>query len=63
MEEPAVSMAAVAEAVAEVVEVLVEEPVEEEDDSKYQWLGFKAPLDDDEPIVKKSTLASLKIPE
>ena len=59
MEEPAVSMAAVAEAVTEVVEV----PVEEEDDSKYQWLGFKAPLDDDEPIVKKSTLASLKIPE
>ena len=63
MEEPAVSLAAVAEVVAEVVEVLVEEPVEEEDDSKYQWLGFKAPLDDDEPIVKKSTLASLKIPE
>ncbi|WP_084505008.1 DUF2284 domain-containing protein [Acetobacterium malicum] len=63
MEEPAVSVAAVEEAVAEVVEMPVEEPVEEEDDSKYQWLGFKAPLDDDEPIVKKSSLASLKIPE
>ena len=37
--------------------------VEEEDDSKYQWLGFKASLDDDEPIVKKSTLSTLVIPE
>jgi hypothetical protein len=57
--EPAVSLVAV----AEVVEEPTEEPVEEEDDSKYQWLGFKAPLDDDEPIVKKSSLANLKIPE
>jgi hypothetical protein len=63
MLEPAVSVAAVEEAVAEVVAEPVGEPVEEEDDSKYQWLGFKAPLDDDEPIVKKSTLASLVIPE
>ena len=59
VEEPAVGLAAVAETVEEVAEA----PAEEEDDSKYQWLGFKAPLDDDEPIVKKSTLASLKIPE
>ncbi len=37
---------------------------EEEDDSKYQWLGFKASLDDDdEPLVKKSTLSTLNIPE
>ncbi len=42
----------------------VEETVEEEDDSKYQWLGFKASLDDEEEaIVTKSTLASLVIPE
>lgn len=59
--EPAVSLVAVEE--EQVVEEPAEEPVEEEDDSKYQWLGFKAPLDDDEPIVKKSSLANLKIPE
>jgi len=63
VEEQAISLAAVEEAVEEVTEEPVEESVEEEDDSKYQWLGFKAPLDDDEPIVKKSTLASLNIPE
>ncbi|MDO9490682.1 DUF2284 domain-containing protein [Acetobacterium sp.] len=63
VKESADSLVAAAEAVEKVVEEPVEEPVEEEDDSKYQWLGFKAPLDDDEPIVKKSTLASMNIPE
>lgn len=75
--EPAENLAAVEEPVEETPveeepveeepveeEPVEEEPVEEEDDSKYQWLGFKAPLDDeDEPIVKKSTLSTLNIPE
>jgi len=65
--EPAENLAAVEEPVEETPveeEPVEEEPVEEEDDSKYQWLGFKAPLDDeDEPIIKKSTLSTLNIPE
>ncbi|MBC3803653.1 hypothetical protein GH808_04295 [Acetobacterium fimetarium] len=40
------------------------EPVAEEDDSKYQWLGFKTRVDDEEePIVTKNTLSTLNIPE
>lgn len=59
--EPVVSCVAVEEAVSEVSEETV---AEEEDDSKYQWLGFKASLDDEEEtIVTKSTLATLVIPE
>ncbi|MBU4439317.1 MAG: DUF2284 domain-containing protein [Acetobacterium sp.] len=64
-EEPVEEVTVIEEVVLEADESLdeVEIIVEEEDDSKYQWLGFKAPLDDDEPIVKKSTLSTLKIPE
>lgn len=59
--EPAVSCDAVEEAFSEVSEETV---AEEEDDSNYQWLGFKASLDDEEEtIVTKSTLATLVIPE
>lgn len=67
LEEPdSDGLAAVEEAVPEPGESLdeVEEAVEEEDDSKYQWLGFKTKLDDeDEPIQTKSTLSTLKIPK
>lgn len=64
-EEPIEELTVIEEVVSESDESSdeVEIIIEEEDDSKYQWLGFKAPLDDDEPIVKKSTLSTLKIPE
>lgn len=65
-EEPVEELPVVEESLVEPEESLdvVEEAIEEEDDSKYQWLGFKASLDDDEePLVKKSTLATLNIPE
>lgn len=67
--EAAESLAALEEKVEEVDQAPVEEkpveaePVEADDDSKYQWLGYKASLDEDEPIVKKSTLSTIKIPE
>ena len=69
--EQEMDLAVPAEALAEPVDNLaaadaaeVEEMLCEEDDCKYQWLGFKASLDDeDEPMVKKSTLATLIIPE
>lgn len=41
-----------------------EELEEEEDDSKYQWLGFKRNLDDEEePLALKNTLSTLKLPK
>jgi len=52
------------EAVEEIPEELIEEVPEEEDDSKYQWLGYKTKLDDeDEPLVTKNTLGDLNIPK
>jgi len=52
------------EAVEEIQEEIIEEVPEEEDDSKYQWLGYKTKLDDeDEPLVTKSTLSNLKMPK
>jgi predicted metal-binding protein len=48
--------------VAEAEEIVAE--VEEEDDSRYQWLGFKRSVDEEEePIVTKSSLSTLVIPE
>lgn len=64
LEEPqSDALTDVEEAIPEPAENLeeVEEAIEEEDDSKYQWLGFKAPLDEEEPIKTKSTLPNLKI--
>ncbi|MBC3886808.1 hypothetical protein GH810_00560 [Acetobacterium paludosum] len=56
-------LAEVAEAISEPSESLADVS-EEEDDSKYKWLGFKAPLDDEEgPVKTKSTLSKLNIPE
>jgi len=53
----------VAEEISESSENLADAS-EEEDDSKYKWLGFKAPLDDEEePIKTKSILSKLNIPE
>lgn len=44
------------EITAEITEETPEEIPEEEDDSKYQWLGFKTELeDDDEPLERKRT--------
>ena len=65
-EEPAAEVTIIEEVVSQTDESSdeVEIIVEEEDDSKYQWLGFKANLDDEEErIVTKSTLATLNIPE
>ncbi len=66
LEVPQAEVVAVAETVCEPAESRdeLEVVIEEEDDSKYQWLGFKASLDDEEEaIVTKSTLATLVIPE
>ncbi|MGL4607535.1 MAG: DUF2284 domain-containing protein [Eubacteriaceae bacterium] len=50
--------------VVEETKESLEENQEEEEDSKYQWLGFKANLEDgEEPLQFKSTLDSLVIPE
>ncbi|KNZ40387.1 DUF2284 domain-containing protein [Acetobacterium bakii] len=52
------------EIIEEVTEEAAEEVPEEEDDSKYQWLGYKTKLDDeDEPLVTKNTLGDLNIPK
>lgn len=48
----------------EAAEEITEEIPEEEDDSNYQWLGFKTKLDDeDEPLETKSTRPTLNIPK
>lgn len=67
--EQEMDLVVAAEALAEPVDNLadaaeVEEMLCEDDDCKYQWLGFKANLnEEEETIVTKSTLASLVIPE
>jgi predicted metal-binding protein len=52
------------EAAAAEADSDAEPAAEEEDDSKYQWLGFKSRVDEEEePIVTKNTLSTLNIPE